>query len=549
MSKRRPRLVRSQIPGVVFQPQTYQSTQRGIAQIVDALRPTLGPVPRHVAVSGYSNTQGPELLDDGGLIARRIIELPDRDADMGAMLLRQMLWHLREEVGDGTATAAVLLEAIFRRGVHYVSSGGNAMLLRSFLEQSAALLCDKLAGLAFPVEGREALTQFAGSVCHDPELSAVLGEIFEVLGEYAVINLQSGRGRQIEHEYVHGTYWASGLFSRQMITDTTAIRSALENAAIFISDLELNDPHELVPIIEATLASGRRGLVIVASRLSENAISLMLHASKDPDRFQALAVKTPGQGKQEQFDALEDLGKCTGGRALLQAAGDSAANVRSVDLGWARSVWADRDFFCIVEGSGDRDGLSRHLLSLDRSFRQAAEPESRERLRRRIGRLMGASATLWVGGSTDIELETRKRLAERTVAALRGAAHDGVVPGGGVSLMLCQPALREKLAQTSDPDERAAYQILIDALEIPMRTIVTNAGYDSGQVMAKIKLAGDGFGLDVHSGQVIDMTKAGILDAVAVQQAALRSAIATAALALTTDVLVHRREPEYSSIP
>jgi chaperonin GroEL len=540
-----PMIDKQKTPRVVFQPTAYQGLQRGINQMVEAVRPTLGPLPRIIAIERVMRGKTPELLDSGGVIARRIIQLPDRDEDVGAMFVRHMLWRLHEKVGDGTATAAVLFQSVYNQGVRYNVAGGNAMQLRRYLETGLQVILDELTRMVIHLEGKENLAQIAETICHDPPLAKMLGEIFDIIGEYGQIEVRSGRSRELEREYVEGMYWQGGVHSRQMITDHTNLRTEMENAAILISDIEIEDPRRLIPIVDMAIQAEIRSLLIIASKLSESATSLLLRASQDPTKFKAIAVKAP-MTISDRVAALEDLAILTGGRAFARTAGYTLDGVKLQDLGRARRAWADRTYFGIIGGKGDPRLLRKHITDLRTAFRQSEDPEVRKKLRERIGKLMGGSATLWVGGVAEREIDARKELAQRASDALRGAIVEGVLPGGGVSLLACRPALQRMLDQSTDPDERAAYRILIRALEEPIRTILTNAGYDASEVMAEIKQAGPGFGFDARSGQVVDVAQAGIFDVASVQKAAVHSAVASAALALTIDVLVHPKKPQES---
>lgn len=533
---------------VVFRPNSLTGMQRGIAQIAGAVRPTLGPRPRLVAVDRVLREAMPEMLDNGGLIARRIVELPDRDADVGAMLLRNLLWRLYEQAGDGTATAAVLFQSVYDQGLRYIASGGDATRLRGHLDEGARIILEELSGQTMHLEGRENLTRIAGSICYDPKLAGMLGEIFDVIGEHGTLELRSGPGRELEREYVEGVYWEGGILSREMLADHERLRAQAESAAIVITDLEIEDPRQLVPLIETAKRNEVRSLVIVGSRLSDGAIALLL-ANQDPATFQSIAVRTPGTGVEEQSAAMQDLAILTGGRPLLRAAGASLSGVKLEDLGRARRAWADRDYFGIAGGKGDPRRLRRHISGLRASLAAVEDPTARTGLRQRVGRLMSGSATLWIGGTTDIEISARKALAERTAEALRGAMREGVLPGGGVCLLACRPALQRALDQSTDVDERAAYRILLRVMEEPIRTIIGNGGYDSGEHVAGIVRAGPGHGFDATSGQVVDVVEAGILDAATVVKACVRGAISSAALALTVDILIHHEPREEATAP
>jgi chaperonin GroEL len=334
-----------------------------------------------------------------------------------------------------------------------------------------------------------------------------------------------------------------------MITDHTQLRTDFENPAILISDLEIEVSREMLPIVEMATKNGIRSLVVVVRRLSEQAIATFLLANKYPENFRVMAVKTPGLNAEDRGAALEDLAVLTGGTPLIDAAGHTFRRVKPEMLGRARRAWATPNSFGVVGGNGDARLLRQHISSLRARYQREENLDSRRKVQQRIGKLMGGSASLWIGGATEIEITMRKELAQRVADTLRGAVMEGVLPGGGVSLLACQPALERKLVQTTDPDERAAYRILIKALAVPTRTIITNAGYDDSEILARICLAGEGCGFDVVSGRLVDMTQAGIFDAITVQRKALQSAVVTAALALTIDVLVHHQKPEQVQSP
>jgi chaperonin GroEL len=532
---------------VVFQPAAYRGMQRGINQIIDAIRPTLGPRPRIVAIDRILDNKMPELLDNGGVIARRIIQLANRDEDVGAMFIREVLWQLYEQAGDGTATAAILFQSIYNEGIRYLASGGNATRLNAYLQKGMQAILNYLRGMSTPVEGKARLAQVAESICYAPPLAEMLGEIFDILGQYGRLEIRSGRTRGLEREYVEGMYWERGLVSREMIADHQRVRTEFEDAAILISDLDIEEAQQLFPAIELAIRSNIRALLIVAGKMSDKAIGFLL-VNKKPDKFQAVAVTAPGYG-DEQAWALEDLALLTGGRPFLKATGGSFQSIQVADFGRARRVWADQHNFGIVGGKGNPRLLRQHIASLRANLEKTTDSGLHEKFLKRIGKLMGGSATLWVGGATEVEVEEHVELAKRTAAALRGAMREGVVPGGGVALLACRPVLQQMQDESDDPDARAAYRILIQAMQAPLRTIVSNAGYDASEAMAEIKLAGPGHGFDVTREQVVDMAEAGIYDATSVLKLAVFSAVASAGLALTVDVLIHRKDqPDQASI-
>lgn len=547
---------------VVFQPATHRSIQLGVNQIANAVRPTLGPRHRCVAIDNADyHSKTPALFDDGAAIARHVIQLRDRDQNMGAMLLRDMLWRLQLQVGDGTATAAVVFAKVFNEGVRYLAAGGNAMQLRHGLEEGMHIVLDRMTTLSEPVEGREALQGIAESLCYDPELSKYLSEVFEIIGVWGRLEVREGRTKHVEREYSEGMYWDRGLLAREMYSRQSGAGSAtpgstrieFAEAVILISDLEIVEPSEIYPVLELAIRNKYPALLIVADRLSDAVVSFLLR-NKDPERFQAIAVRAPGWGKEQRAAALEDLAVLTGGRPFISVAGDTFHGIRPEHLGRARRIWADAKQFGIVGAKGDPRAVRKHIARLRSAHDLLETTQDREALQERIGKLMGGTATLLVGGATEMEVKQRLELAKRTATAMRAAMREGVLPGGGVAMLACRADLRERVADCNDPDERAAYRILIEAMEEPFRAIVSNAGYRSSDMLAEVRIAGakDGrssMGLNVLSGEVVDVVEAGILDATAVQKAVAYVALSTAALALTVDVLVHPSEPERASTP
>ena len=539
-----------QTPGVVYQPETYQGLTLGINILLSAIKPTLGPFPRLVGVESAANRANqPEILDSGGTIARRIIQIQGRNADVGAMFLRHMLWKLQEKAGDGTATAAVIFEALFSRGVRYITAGGNSMRLRSYLEEGLGLVLEELDELTFLLDSengadrrRERLTGLAESVGRDAELSRYLGEIFDIIGAYGRLEVRAGSGRQFKREYVEGIYWDTGLHSRTMLDDIQAGRSTLENAAIVISNLDLEDPADMAHILNVGLQAGVTGLLLVANRVSDRALSVALLQS-NREKIKLLAVKTPGLGLVHQQEALTDISMLTGGRALQTVTLDIFRSLAPGDLGRAQRMSAAMENFTIVAGKGDPRRFREHIRSLQQAYRLADGVTARQYLQMRIGQLMGGSATLFTGGLTQAECENRKTLAEHVATVIRNAILEGVVPGGGIALLAVQPRLEAKRKQARNEDERAAYGMLLEAMAAPFRTLLANAGYDTGQIMALLAHSRPGVGIDLKTGKLNNMVEAGIVDPAYVLKEAVRSAIGSAGLMLSTDTIVHIKNP------
>ena len=538
-----------QKPGVVVQPQVHRTLQRGIHKMVNAISPTLGPLASGVVIDRVnSSNHVPEFLDDGGVIARRIIELPDRNEDMGAMLVRSMIIRQHERVGDGTATAAVLFKSIFDAGLRYIAAGGNAMLLRGHLEKAIPCIFEELDRMVFRLEGQQALSQMAMTVCHDEAMSALLGEAFDLIGEFGRLDIREDYGRVLEREYVEGTYFHTGLLSRTHLPEDSIAKVTFENAAIFLSDFEVSDHRELFPVLQAANAANVEALVIIVRSLSEKAISLLV-THNNMNKFKVAAIQLPGLNPDDRMIALDDLSRLTGAAPFLSIIGNRLESVTANDFGKARRVWANRRSFGLVGGAGNPAKLRDQVRVLRAYYRNTPDKDDRKKIQERIGNLLGGAMTLRVGGFTEPEIKTRKSLAERTALSLRSAIQEGVVPGGGIALLNCRAALQKQQSYMQDTDERAAYRILVEALAAPARAIFQNAGYDPSEVMAKLVHECADMGFDVITNKVVNVCEVGILDSVLVLKASLRNAISTAAMALTIDSLVHLSKMEMVGKP
>lgn len=530
---------------VVFQPAVYDSLQRGVNYIVSAIQPTLGPLPRFVAIERLRD-RSPELLDNGAVIARRIIQLPDRDADIGAMLVRHMLWRLYEKVGDGTATAAVLFQSIFNQSLSTLAAGGNLLQLQHYLRRGLQLICTRLDGLVIHLEGQEALAHIAQTICHEAEMAQMLAEIIDIVGPYGQVDIRTGSSRTPEREYLDGLYWAGGLLDRTVEIDPKQSRVELDNAALVMTDLSIDEPRQLACVLDTVVGAGFRSVMVLANKISDRVIGFVRTATQNPENLQILIVKTPGIRSDVRAAYLQDLAILTGGRPIVEAAGQSLTGLKAADLGQTRKAWANRLHSGIAGGKGDVSQLRHHVYALRSGLEKTTDKEQHARLQERLGKLLGGTATFRVGGATKSEAAMRKEVATRTVATLRGAVEDGVIPGGGVSLLACREPLQQALSLSTCVEERAAYQILLNSIEVPIRTLLANAGYDAGEVLAEIKVAGPGYGFDINQQVIRPMGDAGIYDVSSVQKAAIHSAVSTAALALSMDVLVHHRNPKES---
>ncbi len=535
-------------PGIVFQPDAHQHIGAGINKLVAAIRPTLGPTPRTVALTRLDDPRKtPDVLDEAGIIARRVIEMHARDEDIGAMLARALVCQQHDSLGDGSATAAVLLQAIYQGGIHYLAAGGNAMRLRHYLQAALALVLAGLDEMTIAVSGKAKLARVAEAICHDPPLAKMLGEIFDIIGSFGQLDIRKAHSRALSREYIEGMSWNSGLFSRDMIANQKELQTVYETPAIVIADFQITDPRHIMPMLELAVERRIENLLLIAGDLSAEAIAGLSMANGKLKNFRVMAVRGPGMNPDDRQAAIQDLAVLTGGKPLISAAGDSLKDITSANLGSARRAWASPHNFGIIGGKGDPRALRQHVGNLQKQHQRSDDSERRDTLQARIGKLMGGSATLWIGGLSETEIEARKALAESTAQAMRDVVKEGALPGAGMAYARCQALLEPMLNNGSDPDERAAGRILRAALVEPARAIYENAGYEPGEIFARIAHSAGCDGFDVISGELTDSNS--LLDSAAALKSALRGAVMTAGMALTIDVLVRHKTPEIARSP
>lgn len=531
-------------PAIITQPQTHHNLQLGVDRIMEAIRPTLGPLPRLVALTRLKSSEAAEILDDGATIARRIIQIAPRGPDVGAMLLRNALWRMHQEVGDGSTTMAVIYQTILDEGVRAITQGGcNAMLLRTGLEKGLRLVQESLQQEALPLVGKENIARFVrGLVQENHELANLLGEIFDIVGADGLVVVEKGNRLGLDREYIEGTYWhLSGWFSRLFVTETARQQTTFEDAALLISDLSIQEPDQLISVLDKCAQAGVRKLVIFAKDVSERAIGL-LAKNNQANTIRTMAVRIPRVLEMDQVASMEDIAILTGGRPFYAAAYADFHDFQITDLGHARRAWATQSLFGMFGGKGDPRRIRQQIQRLRGRLRLAESDHEQQKLRERLGRVSGGTAILRVADATDSSTEALKTLSLRAATTVRNALTGGVVAGGGAALIRTQCALAT--LPTESADETIAYKILSRALEEPMRTIAQNAGYYPSTIIEQVKASAKGYGFDARSGQMTDMQKIGVLDSVVILQKALEIAVSGAAQALTTDVIVHHKKPQ-----
>ena len=542
---RKPLVIPLRKPTVVSQPQTYLNIKKGVDRVANAVRPTLGPLPRLVALEALIRTDPVEFLDDGATIARRIRRIEPRGQDVGAMMLRHAMWKMHEEIGDGATTMAVMYQLILSEGIRFITEYGcNAMLLRNGLERGLKAVLAALQQNTIPLKGRKSITNLAnGIVQGDTELADMLGEIFDIVGPDGLIEVEEWNRRNLDREYIEGTYWKlTGYYSREFVSNPQDTREFFEDTAILITDLKFTETNQLLSALEKCVKAGVKKLVITAADCSDRVIGLLVR-NKKAKTIDVMAVRTPRLEDIDRADAMEDIAVLTGGKIFYRAVSNTLDDFKVEDLGYARRAWAAESMFGIYGGKGDPRRIRQHTARLREKLKgfKTGDEYNQKEVGSRLGRLVGSTAILHIGGILDSEIKVRKEVANRAVNSLRHALRGGVIPGGGAALRQAQSALDGLPAENEDI--ALAYRILSRALEEPLRTIATNAGFNSDVILDRLESAPPGYGFDAVSGKIVDMKDNQILDPQMVIERALETAVSGAVMALTTDIIVHHRRP------
>jgi chaperonin GroEL len=529
---------------VIFRLQARRALLRGVDQMARLVRPTLGPVHRNVAIAPIVGTdKSPELLDDAGTILRRVIEMPDKYENMGAMLMRHLAWKVKEEVGDGTATAIVIAQQVLTETTRYVEAGGNAMFIARGIEQGLAAALKALDAQSITVDTQDEITRVALAATGDEEMARYLGEMFDIVGADGTITVEESKRAGLDRRYIEGVTWDKGYVSPYMVTDQDRMEATLDSPVLLVTDRWIKHASELIPLMTRLFEAGEKNLFIIANDIESDALALLV-TNKLHDRLISVGVKAPGYGDR-RLKILEDLCILTGARLVSEDAGDMLEDVQLSDLGRAQRVWANKDYFSVIGGAGDPQRLRERLAEVKKDIKYHHEKKDeyeRDKARERLGKLAGGVAILTVGAATESDVKLRKARAEDAVRTVRCAIEEGVVPGGGAALLACADAVR---AVEASGDQRAGLQILARALEEPMRRIVLNSGFEDAPILEQVRAAGAGYGFDVLGEQVHKMVEAGIYDPTRVVRFALETGVSGALMGVTTEALILRKHSEH----
>jgi chaperonin GroEL len=518
------------------------SLKAGIDALADAVSTTLGPKGRNVALD--KKYGAPTVTHDGVTVARDI-ELDDPFENMGAQLLKEAATKTEDVAGDGTTTATVLAQAIVTEGLKNVAAGANPMQMKIGIDAAEQALSASISAAAVPVAGHEEIAQVAAISAADKEIGDLIADVFDKTGKDGVITVEESRTMEFETEYVEGMQFDRGYISPYFVTDTNRMEAVLDEPHILITDKKISAIADMVPALEKVIAAGKKDLLIVSEDIDGEALATLV-VNKLRGIVNVLAVKAPGFGDRRK-EMLRDLAIVTGGSVISEEIGRKLESVELEDLGVARRVVSNKDNTTIVEGRGDSAAIEGRMAQIKAQIEETSSDYDREKLQERLAKMAGGVAIIKVGAGTEVELKEKKHRVEDALSATRSALEEGLVPGGGVALLNAQAALEDV---TLEGDAQTGVNIVRNALEAPVKKLAENAGLDGSVVLENIRRqqaekGSDKIGLDVLSGEYVDMVAAGIVDPAKVTRSAVENASSIAAMVLTTEAMItDKPEPE-----
>jgi chaperonin GroEL len=526
---------------IIHGEQSRQAILRGVNQLADAVKITLGPRGRNVVLDKKFGS--PTITKDGVTVAKEI-ELKDGSENMGAQMVREVASKTSDVAGDGTTTATVLAQAIFREGVKNVAAGANPMALKRGIEKAVEAAVEELKRLSKPVKGEMISQVGAVSANNDKTIGGIIAEAMKKVGKDGVITVEEAKSIETSLEVVEGMQFDRGYLSPYFVTDPERMEVELNECLILLNEKKISSMKDLLPLLEQ-VAKGGRPLLIIAEDVEGEALATLV-VNKLRGTLAAAAVKAPGFGDRRKA-MLEDIAILTGGKVISEDLGIKLENVRLEDLGRAKKITIDKDNTTIIEGSGKHTDIEGRVKQLRVQIEETTSDYDREKLQERLAKLVGGVAVIKVGAATETELKEKKARVEDAMHATRAAVEEGIVPGGGVALLRCVPPL-EKLKLSGD--ESVGVNIVRRALEEPLRMIAVNAGFEGAVVAEKVRQNADpNFGFNAETEEYEDLVKSGVIDPTKVTRTALQNASSIAALLLTTEALVSEIKEEEKAPP
>lgn len=525
---------------IKFSSDARSAMVRGVDILADTVKVTLGPKGRNVVLE--KSFGSPLITNDGVTIAKEI-ELEDHFENMGAKLVSEVASKTNDIAGDGTTTATVLTQAIVREGIKNVTAGANPIGIRRGIEAAVAAAVEALKNNAIPVANKEAIAQVAAVSSRSEKVGEYISEAMEKVGKDGVITIEESRGMETELEVVEGMQFDRGYLSQYMVTDSEKMVADLENPYILITDKKISNIQEILPLLESILQSNRP-LLIIADDVDGEALPTLV-LNKIRGTFNVVAVKAPGFGDRRKA-MLEDIAILTGGTVITEDLGLELKDATIEALGQAARVTVDKDSTVIVEGAGNPEAISHRVAVIKSQIETTTSEFDREKLQERLAKLSGGVAVIKVGAATETELKEMKLRIEDALNATRAAVEEGIVAGGGTALVNVIPAVAG-LELTGD--EATGRNIVLRALEEPVRQIAHNAGFEGSIVIDRLKNAELGTGFNAATGKWVNMIEAGIIDPVKVSRSALQNAASVASLILTTEAVVANKPEPVTPAP
>ncbi|NQX47373.1 chaperonin GroEL [Paenibacillus tritici] len=521
---------------IKFSEDARRAMLRGVDALANAVKVTLGPKGRNVVLEKKFGS--PLITNDGVTIAKEI-ELEDAFENMGAQLVKEVATKTNDVAGDGTTTATVLAQAMIREGLKNVTAGANPMVMRKGIDKAVKAAVIELQNIAKPIVDSQAIAQVAAISAADEEVGQLIAEAMEKVGKDGVITVEESRGFLTELEVVEGMQFDRGYISPYMITDTDKMEAVLENPYILITDKKISSTQEILPLLEKIVQQARP-LVIIAEDI-EGEAQAMLIVNKLRGTFNAVAVKAPGFGDRREA-MLQDIAALTGGQVITEKLGLDLKSTSIEQLGNARQVRVTKENTTIVDGSGDKADINARVSQIRSQLEETTSEFDKEKLQERLAKLAGGVAVVKVGAATETELKERKLRIEDALNATRAAVEEGIVSGGGTALVNVYAAVA---AVVAEGDERTGVNLVLRALEEPVRTIAANAGQEGSVIVDRLKKEAIGIGYNAATDEWVNMFEAGIVDPAKVTRYALQNAASVAAMFLTTEaVIADKPEPE-----
>jgi len=526
---------------LLFQDEARRKILSGVEQLSRAVKVTLGPKGRNVVLDKKFGS--PTITKDGVTVAKEI-DLEDPFENMGAQMVKEVAEKTSDAAGDGTTTATILAEAIYREGLKNVTAGANPMALKRGIEKAVDKVIEELKKLSTPVKDKKEIAQVAYIAANcDKIIGDLIAEAMEKIGKEGVITVEEAKATATTLEVVEGMQFDQGYLSPYFVTDAERMEVVLEEPSILIYEKKISAIKDILPLLQKVAQTGKP-LLIIAEELEGEALATLV-VNKIRGTLAVCAVKAPGYGDRRKA-MLEDIAILTGGKALTEDLGIKLENVDAEDLGHAKRIKVDKDNTTIVEGAGKTQAISGRINQLKKQIEDTDSDYDKEKLQERLAKLAGGVAVINVGAATETEMKEKKARVEDALHATRAASQEGIVPGGGVALIRTIPAL-EKMKL--DEDEKIGVDIVKRALEEPLRQLAQNAGSEGSVVVQRIKQEKTNIGYDVNQNGYVDMLEAGVIDPTKVTRTALQNAASIAALLLTTEAIVTDKPEKEHSMP